>query len=151
MASVCCEASMAYYCSADGAQCSDEGLRRKSFYLAILYQFFRETSCDIRDIKEDTEEGLETLPVRLGKWNTLLLMTIVGIIGDAILTGGVMMNHETIAFDPNKLARTSIRILFTMAAYIVILRYPRHHQLAWGTMSLCGLAPVLFAQAALRN
>lgn len=151
MASVCAEASMAFYCTPSDSHCADESLRRKSFYLAILYQFFRETSCDVRDIAEDAKEGLETLPVRLGKRNTMLLMTLGGILIDSILTASMVFSDGLVVIDQMRFAYSVLRVTMTMTAYWQVLRYPRNNYLAWGSMSLLGLTPVLFAQASLRS
>lgn len=151
MASVCTHASMAYYCQQENSQCSDDALRARSFYLAVLYQFFRETSCDIRDIAEDTKEGLETLPVKLGRQNTIVLMTVVGLLLDSVLTQSVVITAGGIIIRYPKLAYSVLRVGTTMAAYSQVLTYPRDNHWAWGTVSLFGLVPVLFAQAALRS
>lgn len=142
---------MAYYCRQAESQCSDRNLLRRSFYLAVLYEFFRETSCDVRDIAEDTKEGLKTLPVRLGKQNTMLLMTVVGLLLDSILTQSVAFTASGIIVRSPQLAHAILRIGLTMVAYWQILKYPRDNNWAWGCMSLLGVAPVLFAQAALHS
>lgn len=142
---------MAYYCQIEDFKCSEESIRGRSFYLAILYQFFRETSCDIRDIAEDTKEGLETLPVKLGKQNTMILMTAIGLLLDSVLTQSIAITVEGIVVRYPQLLCSILRVGSTMAAYSLILAYPRDNHWAWGTMSLFGLAPVLFAQAALHS
>lgn len=152
MASVTAGSSGAYYCNSDDSPCSHETLRARSFQLACLYQFFRETTCDVRDIKEDAVEGLATLPVMLGKKNTLLFMTLLGLVLDALLTRSVAItSNNAIIIRHTQLAYSSLRIGSTMAAYYMILRYPRDSHRAWGIMSLFGLVPVMFAQAALRD
>ncbi|KAI5461933.1 hypothetical protein BGZ63DRAFT_382626 [Mariannaea sp. PMI_226] len=151
MASVCASASMAYCCRQDESQCSDANLRTRSFHLAVLYQFFRETSCDVRDIAEDAKEGLQTLPVKLGKENTMLLMTAVGFLLDSFLTQSVAVTASGIVVRSPQLVYSFLRVGFTMAAHWQILKYPRDNNWAWGSMSLFGLVPVLFAQAALRS
>ncbi|KAM5344085.1 hypothetical protein ACJ41O_012622 [Fusarium nematophilum] len=151
MASVCADASMAYYCRQDESQCSDPNLRMRSFYLAVLYQFFRETSCDVRDIAEDAKEGLQTLPVKLGKQRTMLLMAVVGLLIDSVLTHSLSVTASGIVVRSPQLAHAFLRVGLTMAAYWQILKYPRENCWAWGSMSLFGLVPVLFAQAALRS
>lgn len=151
MASVCADASMVYYCHEDVSQSCDIKLRTRSFYLAVLYQFFRETSCDIRDIAEDANEGLETLPVKLGKEKTMLLMTVVGFFAESILTDCVHATASGFIVRFPRLAQAFLRIGLTMAAHWQVLKYPRHNYWAWGFMSLFGLVPVIFAQAALRS
>ncbi|KAF4456165.1 hypothetical protein F53441_1649 [Fusarium austroafricanum] len=151
MATVCADASMAYCCRQDDLPCADRGLRTRSFYLAVLYQFFRETACDIRDIPEDTKEGIKTLPVKFGKQNTMLLLATVGVLVESILTHGIDITMTGVMVKAPLLARAVLRIGLTMTAYWQVLRFPRQNSWAWGLMSLLGLAPVLFAQAALRS
>ncbi|KAI3576199.1 hypothetical protein IWW34DRAFT_808112 [Fusarium oxysporum f. sp. albedinis] len=151
MASVCAEASMAYCCRQKEYQCASRDLRARSFYLAVLYQFFRETSCDIRDIPEDTKEGLKTLPVKLGKQNTVLLLATVGVLAESLLTHGIDITTSGINVKAPLIARAFLRVGLTMTSYWQVLRFPRQNSWAWGSMSLLGLAPVLFAQAALRD
>lgn len=152
MASVTAEASMAYYCHRGDSHCSDIALRWRSIQLACLYQFLRETACDVRDIEEDTREGLKTLPVKLGKGKTVVLMAFVALLLDLALTQCVVvvgMNSVVVRYP--EFAYSIARVGGTMMAYSLILRYPRANLWAWGTMSLFGLAPVLSAQAALRR
>ncbi|KAK0101344.1 hypothetical protein ONS95_006520 [Cadophora gregata] len=152
MASVCAQASMAYYCQREGSHCSEDRLRWKSFQLACLYQFLRETACDVRDIREDTIEGLHTLPVKLGKQRTLLLMALIGLLLDMVITQSVLLTAagSFVVRFPHAIY-SCLRIGSTIAAYSLILQYPRANIWAWGTMSLFGLTPVLFAQAALNR
>lgn len=142
---------MVYYCQPESNQCSDKALQLRSFQLACLYQFLRETACDVRDIGEDTAEGLNTLPVKLGKQNTMLLISLVGILLDLALTQSIIITADGIIVRYPQLIYSFLRIGSTIAAYSLILRYPRENVWAWGTMSLFGLTPVLFAQAALRS
>ncbi|KIL93917.1 hypothetical protein FAVG1_02479 [Fusarium avenaceum] len=151
MATVTAESSISYYCRQDNVQCHDKDLRMRTFYLVVLYQFFRETSCDVRDIPEDKKEGLKTLPVKLGKHNTMLLLTSVGFLVEAILTHGIDIEMSGITVRSLQLTYSLLRVGLTMAAYWQILRFPRQNSWAWGSMSLFGLAPVLLAQAALRS
>ncbi|KAH7395905.1 hypothetical protein BKA64DRAFT_674923 [Cadophora sp. MPI-SDFR-AT-0126] len=152
MASVSAQASVAYYCPREGFQCSDESIRWKSVQLACLYQFLRETACDVRDIDEDTREGLHTLPVKLGKVKTILLMGLVGLSLDLVITQSLVVTaaRGVIVRFPHALYSAS-RIGSTILAYSLILQFPRANVWAWGIMSLLGLTPVLFAQAALRD
>jgi len=142
---------MTYYCQQDDFQCSDNALRSRSFQLACLYQFLRETACDARDIDEDTEEGLNTLPVKLGKQNTILLMSFVGLLLDLVLTQSVVIAAGGIAVRYPQTIYSFLRVGSTIIAYSWILRYPRENVWAWGAMSLFGLAPVMLAQATLRS
>ncbi|PGH04562.1 hypothetical protein GX51_03393 [Blastomyces parvus] len=147
MGCVTAGSSMFHVCQRD-VQCNDQSLQTRSLCLSILYQFFRETACDIRDIAEDTEDGMKTLPVRLGKGNTVLLMSVVGLILDGLLTGGVDRSLQVV---PSLAFQSVVRIGFTMCVYSRILRYPRENYWAWGFMSLFGLVPVLSAQLCLLN
>ena len=67
MGFVCAETSMYRARMSADNPCSSITIRQRSLCLAILYQLFRETVCDARDIDEDSKENLNTLPVRLGK------------------------------------------------------------------------------------
>ena len=150
MASVCVHSSLAYSCHGSST-CTETQLHARSFYLAVLYQFFRETSCDVRDISEDEKEGIRTLPVKLGKNNTLLLMAASGVLFDSLLTGSIAfgaMGHVHVSFV--KLSHSVARVVLTILAHRQTLKYPRDSYLPWGLMSLLGLAPVLHAQAELR-
>jgi hypothetical protein len=151
MATVCAEASMNYYCRKTEFYCGDRALQRRCFLLAVLYNFIRETSCDLRDMAEDAKEGLQTLPVRLGKQNTMLLMTITGLVLDVGLTQSVAFTSTGITVRSLQLAYSILRVGLTMAAYWQILKYPRNNEWAWGSVCLLGLVPVLFAHAALTN
>lgn len=150
MASVTAEASMAYSCR-QGYQCVERDVRTRSFYLAVLYQFFRETSCDVRDIPEDTKEGIDTLPVKLGKLNTMLLLATIGVLIDGLLTHGIDITPGGVLVNSQLLTHAFLRVGLTMLAYWQVLRFPRQNAWAWGSMSLLGLSPVLFAQGALRG
>ncbi|KAF5027509.1 hypothetical protein F66182_380 [Fusarium sp. NRRL 66182] len=151
MATVCADASMSYCCRQQEPDCSDDSLRTRSFYLAVLYQFLRETSCDIRDIAEDSKEGLKTLPVKLGKQNTILFLAGVGLLVESFLTLGIDVTASAVIVSFPLVSRAFLRVGLTMAAYWQVLSYPRGNCLAWGSMSLLGLVPVLFAQADLRS
>jgi 4-hydroxybenzoate polyprenyltransferase len=140
---------MNYCCRQEQLYCGDRNLRRRCFLLAVLYNFIRETSCDLRDMEEDAKEGLQTLPVRLGKQNTLLLMTIAGLVLDAGLTQSIAFTLSGISVRPLQLAYSILRVGLTMAAYWHILKFPRDNHWAWGSVCLLGLVPVLFAQPAL--
>jgi len=140
---------MNYYCRQPEITCSNRALRMRCFLLAVVYNFIRETSCDLRDVAEDAKEGLQTLPVRLGKQNTMLLMTIVGLLLDISLTESIAFTMSGIVVQPRQLAYALLRVGLTMTAYWQILKYPRDNQWAWGAVCLFGLVPVLFAHAAL--
>ena len=141
--------SMFFFCHSADAHCTGQSLRTRSLCLAILYQFFRETSCDVRDIAEDKRDGMKTLPVRLGKSNTLLLMVSLGALLDTVLTSGLSMDWSGIQMDPARLVGSVLRVGVTIGTYSIILHYPRRNMLAWGMMSLLGLVPVLWAQGTL--
>lgn len=56
MAYVTVDTSMGYMCSGSTTtHCSESSFRGECLGLAILYQIFRETVCEARDIAEDTE------------------------------------------------------------------------------------------------
>ena len=138
-----------FFCNQADVQCNGLSYQRRSLYLAILYQFFRETACDVRDIEEDERENLKTIPVRLGKEKTLLLLAGIGIILDNVLTGAILVSNSSVRVDVPAFVRGLVRVCLTIAAYSRVLKYTRDHFLAWGQMALLGLLPVLLAQAEL--
>lgn len=95
------------------------------------------------------EEGLKTLPVRLGREKTLLFMTVFGILLDAFLTRAIDLVRCSGVVDFSYIFNSVGRVTLTMEMYSQILFYPRSNYWAWGTMSLLGLVPVLYTQAAL--
>lgn len=149
MGYITAETSIFYYCHGNNAHCNDQATLTRSLYLAILYQFFRETSCDIRDIDEDIRDGMKTLPIRLGKTNTLLLMAIMGTLLDTLITKGIRLNWSGIQMNSSLFLGSILRVGTLIGVYTRILQYPRENYLAWGMISLLGLAPVLWAQACL--
>lgn len=130
-------------------QCWKQSLRTRSLYLAILYQFLRETAGDTKDIAEDDREGMKTFPVRLGKKNTLLLMASLGFLVDALATKGVFVDLLGVHVDLVLLCWALLRMSATMGFYANILQYPKGDYWAWGSVSLLGLVPVLWAQSSL--
>lgn len=149
MAYVTADTTMFYLCHDKDSHCTEQSLRTRSLCLAVLYQFFRETACDARDIADDTRDGMRTLPVRLGKTNTLLLMAGLGSLADTLLTKGILMTSSGLHMNPELVAESALRVGAMIGAYSVILQFPRENYYAWGTMSLLGLTPVLWAQATL--
>ncbi|RYP26643.1 hypothetical protein DL768_011613 [Monosporascus sp. mg162] len=85
------DTSMFYFCHGKDTLCNGQSLRTRSLCLAVLYQFFRETACDTRDIAEDTKDGMKTLPVRLGKRSMLLVMAGVGTLLDSLITNAILV------------------------------------------------------------
>lgn len=124
-------------------------MRTRVLALSFVYQFLRETTCDVRDIAEDEREGMKTLPVRLGKTNTMALLAILTLFMDTWLTGAVSISNTGLVMQPASLAGGLVRSVGTVLAYWQILEYPKGHLLSWGCMSLLGLAPLLWAVAML--
>lgn len=151
MATVCAEASMNHYCRQTEFYCGDRALQRRCFLLAVLYNFIRETSCDLRDMADDAKEGLQTLPVRLGRQNTMLLMTGTGFVLDIGLTQSIAFTSTGVTIQSLQLVYSILRVGLTMIYYWQILKFPRDNQWAWGSVCLLGLVPVLFAHAALSS
>lgn len=151
MGFVCAETSMYHACVNSNTTCSFIDVRQRSLCLAILYQFFRETVCDTRDIDEDSKENLNTLPVLLGKEMTLIFLLLVGIPADTFLTGGIALSWLGATTTWNLVMKSAMRVTVTVIFSSIVLRYPRDHHLAWGAMALFGLLPVLSAQLALAS
>ncbi|KAK2804807.1 hypothetical protein FQN51_001449 [Onygenales sp. PD_10] len=143
------DAAMFHYCHDKTASCSQQSLRTRSLCLVILYHFFRETVNDARDIAEDSRDGLKTLPMKLGKRNTFIIMAALGLPLDMMLTAGLWATQGGVWVNPRLVLEGGLRICLTMAAYWKILQYPRKNVWAWGAMGLLGLTPVLWAQASL--
>ncbi|KAK2770877.1 hypothetical protein FQN53_005346 [Emmonsiellopsis sp. PD_33] len=143
------DAAMFHYCHDKTASCSQQSLRTRSLCLVILYHFFRETVNDARDIAEDSRDGLKTLPMKLGKRNTFIIMAASGLPLDMMLTAGLWATQGGVWVNPRLVLEGGLRICLTMAAYWKILQYPRKNVWAWGAMGLLGLTPVLWAQASL--
>ena len=149
---------MFFYCHDKNSVCSDSSIRTKAQLLAILYQFFRETVCDVRDMEEDIRDGMDTLPIRLGRFNTLLSLFVLGTFADTLLTGGIWIDLELsgtgvldmmVRMQMDLVIQSLARVGLTVGFFIEILRYPRSNSLAWGLSSLFGLVPVISAQASL--
>ena len=147
------DTSLVYCCGGGGTttHCSEPSLREGSLGLAMLYQFFRETVCDTRDIAEDKEEGMHTLPIRLGRQNTLCLMAVVGPFVDAALTRGILVDSLwNFHIEVFLLAESILRVGMTMLFYSKVLEHNHESICAWGTASLIGLMPVIWAQRSLQ-
>jgi hypothetical protein len=93
---------------------------------------------------------MKTLPVRMGKWNTMLMMGVLGILIDVLVTGGISLtSYGKVELDLICLGGTILRVGGVLVAYERILRYPKENYWVWGAMSLLGLTPVLWAQRCL--
>lgn len=151
MAYVTVDTSMVYFCGGSTtAHCSERSFRGECLALAILYQFFRETACDARDIAEDTEDGMKTLPIRLGRKKTLYLMGIMGTLVDASLTRGISFDGAWgIYIDKSLLTEAILRVGLTTLFYSEVLEHDHGNVVAWGTSSLFGLTPVIWAHRSL--
>jgi 4-hydroxybenzoate polyprenyltransferase len=151
MAYVTVDTSMVYFCSGGTTpQCSELSLRGECLGLAILYQFFRETVCDTRDIYDDLQDGMKTLPISLGRDKTLWLMGIVGSLVDAIITRGISIDGVwSVHVNTSLLMESLLRVSMTMLFYYKVLEHHHGDVMAWGTSSLIGLTPVIWAQRSL--
>lgn len=143
------ETSMYHVCMNGSVPCASLDLQQRSLNVSILYQFIRETVCDIRDIGEDSQEKLTTLPVLLGKRLTLILLLLVGIPVDTFLTGGITLSWAGSSINWSLAATSALRMTVTVITYLVVLRFPRDNSIVWGSSALFGLLPVLSAQLAL--
>ncbi|KND93730.1 hypothetical protein TOPH_01647 [Tolypocladium ophioglossoides CBS 100239] len=149
MGYITADTGMFYFCHGKDAQCTEQSLRTRSLCLAVLYQFFRETACDIRDVDEDRRDGMKTLPVRMGRRGTLLLLTGLGLVLDALLTGGVSVASRGVQISNRLLVASVERVLICMGLYGQILEHPRDDYLVWGIMALGGLVFGGWAQMSL--
>ncbi|EED13312.1 hypothetical protein TSTA_058010 [Talaromyces stipitatus ATCC 10500] len=157
MAYVTAETSMVYFSTGGKGttaptQFPDQSLHNRSLGLAILYQFFRETVCDTRDIADDTQAEMRTLPIRIGKKKTLWLMGVLGCLLDAAITGGISINSVwDLGVNYFLLFGAVLRVGATLLFYSIVLGQPRENAMAWGTVSLLGLTPVIWAQKSLHG
>lgn len=150
MAYVPVDTSMVYVCSGSTTtQYSESSFRGESLGLAILYQFFRETVCDARDIAMDTEDGMKALPVRLGRKNNFCPMSILGTFVDAALTRGISTDGACVYVDRLLLAEAILRVGMSMLFYSKVLEHHHGNVISWGTASLMGFLPVIWAQRSL--
>lgn len=116
--------------------CSSGDVRLRSLAYSVLYNFLRETVCDARDVVEDEEEGVMTLPIALGRRGTMLLLTVVVILGDIVITGDLSVE-------------SLLRATFALAMSHVVRKQPRENGLAWACLALFLLLPVLWGQVRL--
>ena len=123
-------------CSVTLAACSAPGVRATSLAYSMLYNFVRETICDVRDIEEDTHEGLITLPVVLGHQKTLVLLAVTTFVGEYYLSGG---------FTSEGLLRATL----TITASAMVAAQPREKTGYWAFLTTFGLTPAWWAQAGL--
>lgn len=137
-----------YHACINDTRCPSLAVRQRYLSLVILYQFVRETVCDARDIEEDSKENLNTLPILLGKRLTLILLLLVGIPADMFLTGGIAHGGVGITIAWSLVVSSVMRMTMTIFFFYIVLQYPRGNYLAWGSMALFGLLPVLSAQFA---
>lgn len=120
--------------------------RRQAQALAytILYDFAWENMADIRDMKEDSAEGVTTLAVSLGAHRTLQLVTWVTSIGDLCITflppSGLLFGWSAIS---QSCGRWTLSRLFL--GYIAINK-PRNNAFWWGLGTVVALTPAFWAQ-----
>lgn len=118
--------------------CSPKDVRLRSLAYSVLYNFLRETVCDARDIAEDEKEGVMTLPIALGgrRGRTMLLLAVTVVLGDIVITGDLGME-------------SLLRATLALGMSHVVLTQPRENGLAWASLALFLLLPVLWAQVRL--
>lgn len=116
----------------------DHLVYRRTWACSFLYNWVRETIYDARDIAEDTEEGLLTLPVVLGKRNTLILTTVVTFVAEQYITGRGML---AVPF-----FESILRQVVTAVAMMLAVNRPREDHFTWSMMALFGLLPATWSQ-----
>ncbi|KAI9758074.1 MAG: hypothetical protein M4579_003205 [Chaenotheca gracillima] len=137
MGPVDADTAQAHACALYPGLCAPSTIMWRSIGLSILYNWIRETVCDARDIEEDKRENLRTLPISLGKNNTIALMAVVAFVGDALLSQKLDME-------------VVIRVAASIILSTVVLQHPRENGMAWSFQALFGLTPCWWAQARLR-
>lgn len=126
---------------ADGSAAGAADTYWRSFAVAFLYNWVRETMCDVRDLDEDTEEGVPTLPVAFGKSGTLALILFVAVAAEQVFMGSGLL--RPLPFD------SVLRVAVTFVGCVLIKDRPREDTFTWGLIALIGLCPATWAQARL--
>jgi 4-hydroxybenzoate polyprenyltransferase len=103
---------------------------------SVLYNFVRETTYDVRDILEDTKDGVTTMATTLGMRTTCYLLLGVTLVGETKIGGQVSVWAIG-------------RVAGVMALSSWVATHPRERQWTWALFSLLSLLPAWHAQARL--
>lgn len=117
----------------------------QSFALAFLYNWVRETMCDIRDRVEDSAEGVPTLPVTVGRKTALAMLVVGTFLTEQVIFSGMMQGDFRAFVGWDSVARQAVTLLGCWAVF----DRPREDKCAWSFVAFCGLLPSTWAQARL--
>jgi len=129
------QASAVYTCLHYPHRCVAQKVPRKAVAYGALYGFVRETVYDARDIMEDNQQGVTTLPTTIGMRRTKLLLGLTTAVGELLIAQRKWMTL-------NMAIRTGI----TMGLILFVLKHPRIDSLAWGAFCALSLIPAFCAQ-----
>lgn len=116
--------------------------QKQALAFTVLYDFALETIFDLRDLDEDKQNGVRTLPVALGRRRTLLLLATVMVPGDLIIHG------DKLGFWGAAESILRSTLTWFLLAYIG-KNEPRGNTVVWGFLTIMGLLPSLWAQSGL--
>ena len=117
----------------------------RSFALAFIYNWVRETMCDVRDLMEDANEGIPTLPVTVGPWNAVALTTMGTFLTEQYIFAGLMQGN-LLAFPGWE---SVARQIITLLGCFTVFNKPREDKLTWSLVAFVGLLPATWAQSRL--
>jgi 4-hydroxybenzoate polyprenyltransferase len=130
-------------CKVHDWQCAGVGgsMYWRAWAVSFAYNWVRETMCDVRDIDEDRDEGVPTLPATIGKrWTIALLVSVTFCIEQIVFRGQLLA-----APGLDSVARQLIAFL----GCLLIAKRPREAKWTWSFIALCGLLPATWGQASL--
>ena len=131
------EVVICYACNIQGRMCPSFNRRLRLLCFAVLYNWYRETVYDIRDIAEDTANGVVTLPIVLGKRKGFATACLVTFLGDIVVSGNVGV------WNILRVALVVILGIFTIAR-------PRHEHFRWALFAIVGLVPACLGEWSLK-
>lgn len=117
----------------------------RSFALAFLYNWVRETMCDVRDMAEDSAEGVPTLPVTVGRKVALGMLVVGTFLTEQVIFSGMMQDDFFAFVGWDSVARQVVTLLGCWA----IFDSPREDKWTWSFIAFLGLLPATWAQARL--
>jgi hypothetical protein len=126
-------------CILDPAFCSSHvsaDRRFKALCYSVLYNFVRETIYDVRDIHEDTKDGITTMATTLGMRYALSVLLITALVAETWIGGQIS-------------AWGLGRAVGVVGLSFWVATHPRESRWRWAAFSLLSLLPAWHAQAAL--
>lgn len=117
----------------------------RSFALAFLYNWVRETMCDVRDMTEDAAEAVPTLPVTIGRRATLVLVALAVPATEQFIFSWLMQGDALAFAGWEAVARQVV----TSTGCLLVMNQPREDKWTWSLVASFGLLPATWAQARL--